>query len=203
MRIVKRFGILALCLLLLAGACGFLLVQRQAALSGKLLRLHVVANSDSDADQALKLQVRDRILETLAPLSAQCRSRDEMAQALTRQLGTLRQAAEQTLRQAGCTDEVSVQLQREAFPTRYYDGFALPAGDYLALRVSIGEADGHNWWCVCFPALCTAAESDDFSAIAASGGFTEDEISWMRQESGGYRLRFWLLERLQTLLGKA
>ena len=198
MKFAKRFGIAATCLLLAAVlVCGSVMWQQQS-LADKLIRLHVVANSDSQADQALKLQVRDRILEELTPLCTAISSRDEMVQLLQQQRSRLQLLAEQTLRQNGCGDCVTVSLQEEEFPTRVYDSFALPAGQYLSVRVCIGEAAGHNWWCVCFPALCTAA-TEDFSAVAAGGGFTQDEIAWIQQEGTNYQVRFWLLERLQAL----
>lgn len=177
--------------------CAGLMAQQQA-LSDKLIRFHVVANSDSAKDQALKLRVRDALLEELAPLSEQADSRAEMLTLLRNSLPTLKAKAEQVLAEQGAADCVAVTLQPEAFPTRYYDTFALPAGEYLSLRVRLGSAEGKNWWCVCFPALCRSACTKDMQAVAAGAGFSDDEIEWMC-EPERYVIRFKLLEWLEKL----
>lgn len=200
MKLIKKIGILTIVLIIMAAAVMGAACVRQRQLAQKLIRLHVVAASNSDADQAMKLQVRDRLLACITPLCTAQTDRDETARVLRAQLPMLRQAAEAQLRAQGCSDTVTVTLEDEPFPTRYYDTFALPAGDYLSLRVRIGAAQGHNWWCVCFPTLCTAATGEDFAAVAAGGGFTDDEIDWMQRDGSRYHLRFWLLEQLQSLL---
>ena len=87
------------------------------------------------------------------------------------------------------------------FPTKEYDGFALPAGDYLALRIVIGEGAGQNWWCVVFPPLCTAAASD-VPAAALAAGFSEEEVALITEENSGYCLKFKTIEWLQELKNK-
>lgn len=185
-------------LVLVSSALCLSLTARQEALADKLLRLHVVADSDSPADQALKLRVRDALLETLRPLSAQAQDRDEMAALVTRSLPALKKEAERTLRACGSTDAVAVTLGTEPFPTRFYDTFALPAGNYLSLRVRLGNAEGHNWWCVCFPALCQSACTDEVKLAAAGAGFTQEEIDWIT-DSGNYEISFKVLEWLEKL----
>lgn len=199
---MKRSMILAGCCLLLCGIvlCSAL-TARQQALADKLIRFHVVANSDSADDQALKLKVRDALLEKLKPLSAQAKNREDMAALLQRSLPMLQDEAEQTLRRGGCGDPVTVTLETEPFPTRYYDTFTLPAGDYLSLRVRLGAAKGHNWWCVCFPGLCESACTRDLTAVAAGAGFTKDEIEWITR-CDRYEIRFKVLEWLEALRKK-
>ena len=194
----KRVLILGFSLLFAAilGCAG--LVAQQQALADKLIRFHVVADSDSSRDQALKLCVRDALIEALTPLSAQADSREEMAALLNRSLPFIKTRAEQILRARGCTDSVEVTLAEEPFPTRYYDTFTLPAGTYLSLRVRLGSAEGQNWWCVCFPSLCRSACTQDMKADAAGAGFSEDEIEWMTN-SDQYVIRFKLLEWIQAL----
>ena len=146
--------LLALAAALLWGAWS---LRRQDDLQERMIRLHVIANSDSDADQTLKLHVRDAVL---------CRAEDilrhsaDMADArrrLTDALPAMGDAAASALAARGSAYPVSVSLEETEFPLKTYDGFALPAGEYLALRVLIGEAAGQNWWCVLYPGLCRAA----------------------------------------------
>lgn len=179
-------------------------VRTQAALSDKLLRLHVVANSDSAADQALKLAVRDRVLEEAERITAGAADAAEARSTAAAALPRLCAAAEAALREAGCGDSVTVSLDTEYFPTKRYGGFALPAGRYEALRVVIGEGRGQNWWCVLFPPFCTAAV---FADTAAAAGLEPEEISFMRTEDG-IELRFrlaewigWMREKLGNVIG--
>ena len=114
----------------------------------KVFRLHVLANSDSAEDQALKLRVRDRILEESAGLMDGVSTREEAEAAAAQSLPSLQAAAEDEIRQAGYGYSVQAEITRMYFPTRHYESVTLPAGEYDALRISIGEAKGKNWWCV-------------------------------------------------------
>lgn len=195
----KRMLFIGVSLLFAAALyCGGLVAQ-QRVLADKLIRFHVVADSDSVRDQSLKLSVRDDLIEMLSPLSQQAQSRDEMLVHLNRALPSIKAQAEKTLRAQGSTVPVEVTLQEEPFPTRYYDTFALPAGNYVSLRVRLGSGTGKNWWCVCFPALCRSACTQDMEAVAAGAGFTEDEIEWMTN-SDRYVIRFKLLEWIEALM---
>lgn len=135
-------------------------------LSGKLVRLHVLAASDSAADQNRKLAVRDAVLALAAPALQGCETKSDAISVLAPLLPELETAAENTLRSLGSAEAVSVTLSEEAYPVREYDTFSLPAGTYESLRVIIGPGEGHNWWCVVFPPLCLSA---------AEGGDTEDD----------------------------
>ena len=196
-RIFSLIFIFALALGLLS--CAYLQTQ-QRQLAGKLIRLHVAANSDSPSDQMLKLQVRDAVLAAAEPV---LRAADDPEQALAGQLGTLEEAAERTLREAGAADMVTVTMQNERFPTRDYETFSLPAGVYRTLRVTIGAGEGHNWWCVVFPTICTAASMDELETAAVSGGFSEADVRLITGADSGCVLKFktleWL-EKLKTLL---
>ena len=187
---------LALVLAALLGCTGLLIQQR--ALADKLIRFHVVADSDSAEDQARKIAVRDALLEALAPLAKRAQDRSEMLRALDSALPALRARAAQTLRAMGCADDVTVSLDTELFPTRIYDTFSLPAGPYTALRVRIGSGEGHNWWCVRFPTLCRSACADELEAVAAGAGFTEKEIRLIT-EADHYEIKFKVLEWLAKL----
>ena len=180
-------------------SCAYLQAQ-QRRLAGKLIRLHVVANSDTAADQAVKLQVRDAVLAAIAPLTDACATQEEAAAALRQALPGIEQAANDALQQAGkATCPIAVRLCKERFPTRLYPTFSLPAGTYTSLRVELGDAAGRNWWCVVFPTLCTAAESEDLRTVATSAGLTRDEIALMTEENPRYQPEFKLLEWLTQL----
>lgn len=165
----------------------------QQTLAGKLIRLHVVANSDSESDQSMKLQVRDAILAVTQPLFSDA---DDPEQALLRALPEIQRAAEKCL---GGAYPVRVSFGWEEFPTRVYDSFSLPAGVYRSLRVTIGSGKGHNWWCVVFPSICFRATAADLEAAAVSGGFTEEEVSLITESGERYRLKFKAIELLQEL----
>lgn len=174
-------------------------VWTRRALAKKTVRLHVVANSDSDEDQAQKLRVRDAILLETKELTADCANAEQARAAISDGLVHLQAAAETVLRAEDCKRTVRVTLEEETFETRRYDTFTLPAGNYTALRVVIGDGAGHNWWCVVFPSLCTAATGDELESLAAAGGFDDDETALMTGGEEQYVLRFKLLEWLGRL----
>ena len=153
----------ALCALLVACSLSWLAAAGPAEqLPENILRLHVVANSDSEADQALKLAVRDTVLPEAARWCEGAGSLHEANAGICTHLESISEAAQQTVNDNGFSDHVTATVTDEFFPTRRYDGFTLPAGRYRALRVVIGEGSGHNWWCVVFPALCLpAAQGED------------------------------------------
>ena len=177
--------------------CGWL-SGYQTKLSDRLVRLHVVANSDAEDDQALKLKVRDAVLECAAGYLEQVHDVDAAKQTLGAHLAELTEAGQAVVQSEGFDYPVTASLGVSHFPTKYYDGFALPAGDYQALRVTIGAGEGHNWWCVVFPTLCVSAASE-WQDTAVSGGLSDDEIGLMAEENDGYVLRFKCLELWDSL----
>lgn len=137
-------------------------------MTDKLIRLHVIANSDSSADQALKLAVRDEVVSLCAEISSGCTSRAEAYSALEADLGLIESAAAGVISREGYDYPVSVTLSSCEFDKRVYDSFTLPAGEYDALCVTIGEGEGKNFWCVCYPSLClgsamTVDECEEFT----------------------------------------
>lgn len=168
----------------------------QVRLASQVIRLHVLANSDSEEDQALKLEVRDRVLETTSALLAGETEPQAAAVLLNQHLDDIAQTAAQEISAQGHDDRVEVRLEQTWFPTRQYQGISLPAGNYLALRVLIGAAEGHNWWCVVFPNLCLPAVSE--RALEAST-FTPGQISLLQEEETSYVFRFKALELWQSL----
>lgn len=119
-----------------------------------LIRIHVLGNSNSEADQALKLKVKDAVVAYLAPQLDCSQSLDESRTIIQKNMSQIVQIANETLSQNNCTDTVTAQYGHFDFPIKYYGSFSLPAGNYEALRILIGEAQGRNWWCVLFPPLC-------------------------------------------------
>ncbi len=168
----------------------------QVRLASQVIRLHVLANSDSEEDQALKLEVRDRVLETTSALLAGETEPQAAAVLLDQHLDDIAQTAAQEISAQGHDDRIEVRLEQTWFPTRQYQGISLPAGNYLALRVLIGAAEGHNWWCVVFPNLCLPAVSE--RALEAST-LTPGQISLLQEEETSYVFRFKTLEFWQSL----
>ena len=200
----NRLKIWEIALLLGVAVCllsGARALHTQDELADKVVRLHVLANSDSEEDQALKLQVRDAVLDRAEELLAQTSSRAEAEGKLRGQLLEFERLAEAVVREAGYDYEVTAELTDTEFPTREYEDFTLPAGEYLALRILIGDAAGRNWGCVVFPPLCTAA-SADVPASALAAGFTEDEVRLITEEDRGYVLKLKAVEFWETLREK-
>ena len=175
--------------------CAVLQAQSQR-MADKIIRLHVVANSDTSADQAVKLAVRDAVLREAGRVLD---GAEDPKQAVAAQLPALEAAANAELQRQGSEDLARVSFRRELFPTREYDTFSLPAGVYDSLRVTIGQGEGHNWWCVIFPSLCVPATADGFAKAAAAGGFSTGEIRLLTQADPAYTVKFRSLELLQAL----
>lgn len=187
--------LLLVCCVLTIVLCTALQAE-QRELSDKLLRLHVVADSDNPYDQAVKLRVRDAVLKRAEELM---HGETDPKSCLREHLPELSDAAEACLAELGCTQKVSVRLGKELFPTREYDTFALPAGVYDSLRVTLGSGRGHNWWCVIFPSICMTASMDEMKQAAVAAGLSDRELRLITESSPRYVLKFKALELLQKL----
>lgn len=193
--------LLGLCAAMLWGAWS---MQRQDALAQKMIRLHVIANSDSDEDQALKLEVRDKVLDFTTTILQRSADMEDAQVRLREELTHIEDIAQREIVHQGYDYPVTAQLASTEFPLKEYDGFSLPAGEYMALRLVIGEGEGQNWWCVVYPPLCTAAATD-MPRTAVAAGLTDDDVSLITEEDAGYVLRFRsveLWEQLRQWLGK-
>ena len=157
--------------------------KTQAEVADELVRLHVLAKDDTDYEQSVKLQVRDCVLEYVQPLLTHAETREEAMAVLDANMEGIRSAA---MTVAG-ERQVAVTLTEEYYPTREYDGFALPAGEYTSLRVILADGQGRNWWCVVYPPLCTA------TAVEAMGQLSE-ETEQLITQSEGYVYKFKILE---------
>lgn len=189
---LKRWESALLLALGLFLAVGVWLNAAHAALAGDVLRLHVLANSDSEEDQALKLAVRDRVLAEAAGYLASVGDRAQAETVLSGALESLAQAGAEAVAEAGYSYPVAVSLENAWFPTKEYGGFSLPAGEYRALRVVIGAGEGHNWWCVVFPPLCLGAVSQP--AAEAVNALPQGERALITGENEGYVIKFKLME---------
>lgn len=130
------------------------------------VRLHILANSDTVSDQLLKLQVRNAVLDALPAALADAPDAEAAASVLRANLPRLQYAAQAALRQTHSTQTVRLRLERCRFSAKDYGTFALPAGQYTALRVELGSAAGHNWFCVVYPALCVAGAAPRYATGA-------------------------------------
>lgn len=173
-------------------------LHRQQELADRVVRLHVLANSDSDEDQALKFQVRDQVLERATGILETAGNRAEAEEALRAELPELERVAEKEIRARGYTYSVTAELTEATFPTREYEDFTLPAGDYLALRVVIGAGEGQNWWCVVFPPLCTETTTD-LAQTAMAAGLSEDDVKLIQEDGEKYVLKFKSIEIWERL----
>ncbi|MDR1735839.1 MAG: stage II sporulation protein R [Oscillospiraceae bacterium] len=173
---------------------GYAAQAEEVRLSEKLVRLHVIADGDGEEQQALKLAVRDAVLETVNPIVDGADDRLEALERLSEALPEIEAAAKLCVASQGRDETVRVSLEQTAFPTKEYGQFALPAGDYLALRVVLGSGKGQNWWCVVFPPLCTAASAEEFDAAAADAGLTQSEQKLITRDGESYVLKFKFLE---------
>ncbi len=184
-RSLRAWEIAALMALSLFLCAGTWAQASQQSISSALVRLHVIAVSDDEEEQEIKLQVRDAVLAYLTPVLEDAGSSQAARQIISEHMDDIAQAA--SLAAQG--RQVSVTLSRESYPTREYEGFTLPAGRYESLRVILGEGEGHNWWCVVFPPLCLTA----VQAEAMQSAMSEENLSIVTEEDG-YELRFRLIE---------
>lgn len=186
------FGI-GLVLSILLSMVGF--DARCGEIRENVLRLHVLANSDSEEDQALKLRVRDAVLQAGEDIFAGASTEQEALEAARENIGLLQAAAQEEITRSGYAYPVRVEVGKSRFDTRVYDDFTLPAGEYEAVRVLIGQAQGQNWWCVMFPAVClpAAEEQGDLSEVL------EDETLQIVEHSNQFTFRFKAVEIYESI----
>ncbi len=199
---LRQIGI---CLLIAVLVWTGSLIADRNMLRRELIRLHVVAASDSDEDQALKLRVRDAVTESLQKELTNLTDIEQAKAYLQQNLPKIETLANRVLKEAGCSDTATVQLCVEEFSKRVYDTFTLPSGLYESLRIIIGEGKGKNWWCVVFPELCLPATTEGFGDAAACAGFP-DALTAALEGENGYEIRFFLLDvlgKLENLLHRA
>lgn len=185
-----------------AALWGVRLDGEQAALADKVVRLHVLANSDTQEDQALKLAVRDAVLAATDGVVPPGAELEEAEQALTQALPAIADAGARVVGEQGYSYPVTASLEHDVwFSTKEYTDFAFPAGEYTALRVTIGEGGGRNWWCVVFPPLCLGSVTENTAETALEGGLEDREVSLITGEDEGYVVKFKAMELLEEFQG--
>ena len=197
--------ILIFCIFILIGMLllGVLPTHGEAEIYDSVVRLHVLANSDSEYDQALKLQVRDGVLASTAELLSDCTTREQALEVIGANLDTIRRSAQEVIEREGAEYDVTVKLCEEDYPTKNYESVCFPAGRYMSLQVCIGEAEGKNWWCVLFPGMClSAASKTDAEQAFIQAGLSPEQYKLVTESDGAkYKLRFKFLEILQQTFG--
>ena len=178
--------------------CAVLPTDLEAEIYDDAVRLHVLANSNSEEDQRLKLNIRDRVLEKYSLALSDFDSADEVRAEVGKHLEAIEEDVCKWINEAGYTYTASVTLTEEWYDTRSYGDFTLPRGRYTSLRILLGEAEGENWWCVMYPPLCLDIATEEAPEDDAYMNLTDDEI---RLVSGsGYNVRFKFLELLSGVV---
>ena len=170
----------------------------QEDIAKRVLRFHVLANSDSEEDQALKLKVRDAVGSYMAPKMKEASDVEDCERIVKENMQKITEAAEEVIREEGYDYTVTAQLGDAKFPVKTYGAYTFPAGTYEALNLVIGAGEGHNWWCVAFPSLCLSATSEEFASRAAGAGFP-DSLTGALDGEEKYEMRFFLLDALGEL----
>ena len=177
----------------------------------KLIRFHVLANSDSDEDQELKLKVRDEIIKYLQPMLKQSKSLEQSEQIILSESENIKNIGENIIKENGYTYEVEVKLEYNNFPAKQYSNIVLPAGEYKALRILIGEAKGKNWWCVMFPPLCFVDENngviDKETDEKLRSVLTEEENNLIAEDNiektKDVKMKFKIVEIIEALVSNS
>lgn len=175
----------------------FLLADRET-LNNNLIRFHVVANSNNQEDQSMKIHVRDVVLASIGEDMERIRDIGEAKRYLQDNVPKIQRLVDRTLQELGFTGGSCVTLCKERFNVRNYDTFSLPSGVYDSLRIVIGDGMGKNWWCVSFPMLCVPATTSGFEEAAVEAGFTETLAQSLAGHEN-YEIRFFILDQLGKL----
>lgn len=173
--------------------CSFVpLITTGESISNKVLRLHIIANSDSDYDQNVKLKVRDEVLKLSGDIFADCKTLEDAKNVSQNNIDLIQSVANNTLSSLGCSEVATVAVAKEYFSTRIYDDFTLPAGIYDSIKIVIGNGEGHNWWCVMFPQVCLSGCTKDLE-----DDLTDEEIKMIHSKD--YIVKFKAVEIYEKL----
>ena len=202
----KKLLICTIIVLALSLFAGMLPIHGEGEIYDTVVRLHVLANSDSEEDQALKLAVRDEVINAVTPYVEGCKSQAEAIAAIEGIMPEIEARAREKIVSEGYGYSVKVLLGEEYYPTKAYETCAFPEGKYVSLRVLIGEGEGQNWWCCLFPPLCLSAATDDSRQsnedAFISVGLTGDQYKVITETSNPkYRVRFKILEAISSWFG--
>lgn len=196
---IKKFLFTILLIFVFIYFYGVSTCNLQSSISDKIIRLHVIANSDSTSDQMIKLKVRDKVVEYLSPLLQNSKNINESRNIICENIKTIEDIAQNTLNLYGnyC---VTAKLDNSKFPTKKYGSYAFPAGNYESLKITIGNGTGQNWWCVMFPPLCftdSAIEFSESSVETLKENLSEKELELIsNSQEPKIQIKFKLLEWL-------
>lgn len=172
--------------------------QKCNDLKQNVLRLHIIANSNSETDQAIKLKIRDELLKKSNGLFDSVGNKQDAIDLVNKNKDYLVEIAQKVLNDEGKTQPVSISVGKTYFETRVYDNFTLPAGEYDAVRVLIGKAEGKNWWCVMFPSMCIPAAEKEHKLTEA----VDEKSAEIAENAPRYEMRFKIIELYESLKNK-
>lgn len=189
MRFFKIFSLLTVLSVFLYLIC----FAADGSVYNDVVRFHVIANSDSEVDQNIKLSVRDMVIQKYSAKLSKYKNKDEALAAAEEMLPEIENDVKEYLKgYADYTAEVSIE--ENYFPTKTYGEYSLPRGNYTALCIRLGKAEGQNYWCVLFPPLCLGASTEDGAKVFEECGLSRSEYNLMRTETPRYKLKFKILE---------
>ena len=167
-------------------------------LSEDIFRLHILANSDSTEDQELKLKVRDAIIDYMKQLTENTSNKDAVIAVSSKHISDFKAIAENVIKENGYNYDVDIEIGNFYFPTKYYGNISLPAGNYDALRIKIGQAEGQNWWCSLFPPLCFVSISsgviDEEGEEYLKENLTDEEFAIVSSSNSDVEFKFKIIE---------
>ena len=204
MKQTQKILIVAIVVMAITVAVGFLPVHGESEIYDTVVRLHVIANSDTSEDQNLKMAVRDEVLAVINPAVQNCKSQEEAIAEIGKVEDELTRRAKAVIENSGYDYDVDIEICREKYPTRDYGDFVFPSGEYVSVKIKIGKARGENFWCCLYPPLCMSA------ATSVSGEYMDDafiqagltgEQYKVITETGvvKYRVRFKILEVVEEI----
>lgn len=206
MKQTQRILIVAIVVMAITVAVGFLPIHGESEIYDTVVRLHVIANSDTEKDQALKLLVRDEVLSVINPTVQNCESREEAIAEICKIEDEVLRRAKDVIAENGYGYGVDIEICREKYPTKDYGGFVFPSGEYVSVKIKIGEGKGQNFWCCLYPPICASAATEvsgeymDDAFIQA--GLTGEQYKVITEtDDVKYRVRFKILEMMQEVFG--
>lgn len=190
---MKHLVLFASLVLVLSALCCVVPTRAETEIYGNVVRLHVIANSDGERDQETKLAVRDAVLGKISDITSGAENSDGASLMISESIGDIRALVDAALIERGENAAASVTLSEEYYPEKSYGDVTLPAGKYTSLRIKLGRAEGRNWWCVLFPAVCTSAAKA--SSVFKQTGFSTEQINVLTEdEKPVYKIKFKILE---------
>ena len=205
---MKKTVLPAICILLCTLFITFIPTEAEAAIYDDTLRLHILAPSDSTEDQNLKLLIRDMVLDKYGALIRGCSDSDEAEMRLYEKIPEIKSDCEALVSDTGYDYSVDISIAREWYDTRDYRDFSLPCGKYASLKITLGEGEGQNWWCVMYPPMCLdvcvsedeniGKETEKDKTEQSGEKYTKEEYKLIRDR--GYRVKFKLLEVASLLI---